>query len=495
MICVSIGRGRHKQVVAEHKNLVDQGAQLVELRLDYIRSRVDLNALVQNRPCPVVITMRRHQDGGLYRGEEDQRRTLLRSAVAAGVEYVDLEEDTAAAIPRYGRTKRIVSYHDFRKTPDDLMEIHRRLAAVDADIVKIATMANCPHDNARVLQMVKDAPIPTIGLCMGDLGTASRVLTGRFGAPFTYATFHHERQLAPGQLSFQEMKEVYDYDRIRGDSEVYGVIGDPIGHSLSPLIHNTGFRAQKLNKVYVPFRIPKEGLEEFMHDVRDLGLRGLSVTIPHKEAIVKYLTRVDSAVNGVGAANTVVFEGDQSIGYNTDYRAAMESLELVMKSTGKTPEDIKSLSALILGAGGVAKAMVYGLTRRGATVTVTSRTYENAANLAKRFQCRAIEWEQRMTVEPDILVNCTPVGMHPEVDESPFEFSAYKPGSLVFDTIYNPENTLFIKHGRERGCHVVTGVEMFIRQAAFQYQLFTGHEPPIGEMRQALKRATSAVKY
>jgi 3-dehydroquinate dehydratase/shikimate dehydrogenase len=495
MICVSIGRGRHKQVVAEHRNLVEQGAQLVELRLDYLRSRVDLSQLLNDRPCPVVVTVRRRDDGGLYRGTEDQRRALLRSAIVGGAEFVDLEEDAAAAIPRYGRTKRIVSYHDFRKTPDDLEAIHARLAALDADVVKLATMANTPHDNVRMLSLVKRAEIPTVGLCMGDLGTASRVLTGRFGAPFTYATFHHERQLAPGQLSYQEMKDVYDYDRIRGDSEVYGVIGDPIGHSLSPLIHNTAFRTQNLNKIYVPFRIPKEGLEEFLRDARDLGLHGLSVTIPHKEAILKYLTRVDSAVNGIGAANTIVFEGPANIGYNTDYRAAMDSLESALKAVGKSAEDIKSAHALILGAGGAAKAIAYGLVKRGATLTIASRTFDNAQRLAQRLQCRVVPWEQRLTVEADILVNCTPVGMHPDVDESPFEFQAFKPGSIVFDTVYNPENTLFIKLARERECHVVTGVEMFVRQAALQYQLFTGHEAPVGDMRLALKRATSAVKY
>jgi len=190
-----------------------------------------------------------------------------------------------------------------------------------------------------------------------------------------------------------------------------------------------------------------------------------------------------------------VFEGEQNIGYNTDYRAAMDSLEGALKAIGKTPEDLKSAAALILGAGGAARAIAYGLVRRGATLTVTSRTFENAERLAQRLQCRVTPWERRLTVEADIVVNCTPVGMHPEVNESPYEFQAFKPGGIAFDTVYNPENTLFIKQARERGCHVVTGVEMFIRQAALQYQLFTGHEAPVAQMRQALKRATSAVKY
>jgi len=202
MICVSIGRGRHRHVIAEHKHLVEQGAALVELRLDYINGQVNLKRLLPERPGPVIITLRRPQDGGKYSGSEEERRMLLRTAIAEGVEYVDLEEDAAAVIPRYGKTKRIISLHDFRKTPENLEEIHARLAALDADIVKLATLANHPHDNLRMLKLVQNAKTPTVGLCMGDIGVPSRVLSGRYGAPFTYATFHHERALAPGQLSF-----------------------------------------------------------------------------------------------------------------------------------------------------------------------------------------------------------------------------------------------------------------------------------------------------
>ena len=153
MICVSIGRGRHRHVIAEYRHLVDQGAKLVELRLDYISGEVNLKRLVADRPCPVVITCRRVADGGKFTGTEDQRMLLLRTAIAEGVEYVDLEEDIASSIPRFGRTKRIISLHDFRKTPDDLDEIHGRLCGLDPDIIKICTMANHPHDNLRILEL------------------------------------------------------------------------------------------------------------------------------------------------------------------------------------------------------------------------------------------------------------------------------------------------------------------------------------------------------
>ena len=160
MICVSIGRGRHRHVIAEHRHLVDQGAELVELRLDYIRGEVNLKRLLADRPCPVVISCRRECDGGKFTGSEEDRVMLLRTAIAEGVEFVDLEDDIAGTVRRFGSTKRIVSLHDFRKTPDDLEAIHRRLCELDPDIVKICTMANHPHDNLRILRLVRRSGAP-----------------------------------------------------------------------------------------------------------------------------------------------------------------------------------------------------------------------------------------------------------------------------------------------------------------------------------------------
>ena len=217
MICVSIGRSRHKHMLAEHAHLCEQGAELVELRLDYISSRVNIQRLLKDRPCTTVITVRREQDGGKYTGSEDARLIMLREAIANGVEYIDLEDDIAGKIPRFGKTKRIISYHSFRNTPDNLRELHARLKSLDADIVKIATMANQPHDNLRMLEMMQESDSPTIGMCMGDIGTPSRILGPKFGAPFTYATFHHERALAPGQLSYDQMVNVYRHNRIEPD--------------------------------------------------------------------------------------------------------------------------------------------------------------------------------------------------------------------------------------------------------------------------------------
>jgi len=495
MICVSIGRGRHRHVIAEHRHLVDQGARLVELRLDYINGEVNVRRLVADRPCPVVISCRRTVDGGKYSGSEDARLLLLRTAIAEGVEYVDLEEDVAALIPRYGRTKRIISFHDFRKTPDNLEEIHRRLCGLDPDIVKISTMANHPHDNWRMLELTRRSQIPMIGICMGDIGLPTRILAGKFGAPFTYATFHHERVLAPGQLSFQQMMEIYHYELIDEATEVYGVIGDPIGQSLSPLIHNVAFRRSNLNKVYIPFRVPREDLSRFIDEAEAFQLKGLSVTIPHKEEVVRKLTEADGAVQGIGAANTVIFDGKKRLGYNTDYRAAMDSLEAALGGREEALLRLKGKTALVLGAGGMGRVMVYGLLRRGMNVVVSDAVLRQATLLAQHFECRAVEWAARYSVSPDLLCNCTPVGMHPNVDETPFEKHHLRPTMIVFDAVYNPENTLLVKEARSRNCTVITGVEMFVRQACRQFELFTKLPGPADLMREMLRRAIGAARY
>ena len=494
MICVSIGRGRHRHMIAEHRHLAEQGAKLVELRLDYINGTVNIRRLLADRPCPVVVTCRRPTDGGKWPGTEEQRQLLLRTAIAEGVEYVDLEDDIAVRVPRFGKTRRIVSFHDFRKTPDNLDEIHRRLAQCDPDIVKIATMANHPSDNVRILDMVRKAKVPTIGLGMGDIGVPTRILAGKFGAPHTYATFQHERALSPGQLSFEQMTQVYHYDQINAETEVYGVVADPIGHSLSPLVHNAGFAHLGLNKVYVPFRVPREDLSRFIDEAPSLGIRGLSITIPHKEEVIKKLTVIDDVVRGIGAANTVVLDGPTRTGYNTDYHAAMLSLEDAMGICSGGEKPFAGKTAMVMGCGGAGMAITYGLVRRGATVLVSDIAPRKAELLAERFQCVAVDWADRHKANLDILMNCTPVGMHPNVDESPYEKHHLRPSTVVFDAVYNPENTLLIKDARSRNCTVVTGIDMFVRQACLQFKLFTGHDGPADLMREVIRRTIGAVK-
>ena len=496
MICVSIGRGRHRHVIVEQQHLVDNGIRLVELRLDYLQGEVQVKRLLKDRPCPVIVTCRRKTDGGRWEHSEDARLRLLRTAIVEGADYVDLEDDVAAGVPRYGATKRIVSHHDFQKTPADLTHLHRRLASMDADVVKIAAMANHPTDNLRMLEMVHASRSPTVGICMGEIGVPTRVLGGRAGAPFTFATFNEDRALAPGQIGWRQMKEMYRYDSITPATKIYGVVADPVAHSLSPVVHNAALAAAGIDAVYLPFRVPPEQIDEFLSASARWPLTGLSVTLPHKEAVLRHASRVDGLVKAIGAANTLSFAVDGIVAANTDASAAVESLAAALE-TDEQPSGGDGLglkTAIVLGAGGAARAVAFGLKQRGIEVTVTSRTVERAQKIAAEVGCKVVDWSARHRMPFDCVVNATPVGMHPNVNECPYEKEHLRPYMAVFDTVYNPENTLLIKEARSVGCRIVTGVDMFVRQAAIQFRIWHGTEPPQHVMREALKRATASAK-
>ena len=480
-------------VTAEHQALAQRGAELVELRLDWLSKTPDLHRLLTERPTPVVVTCRRPIDGGRSKMSEDQRQSLLRQAIVAGAEYVDLEHDIAAQIRRYGKTKRIVSFHDFNGTPNALEERHAQMCTLDPDIIKIVTMAQSPQDNIRLLKLVKDARIPTIAFCMGEFGLVSRVLCGKYGAPFTFATFSSDRVLAPGQLSFDEMKNLYRFDQINAQTEVFGVLGDPIAQSYSPRIHNAAFRHDGLNAVYLPMRVPAEELDDTLEAYAWLDVRGYSVTIPHKERALHLANFRDDIVDDIGAANTL-FRDNRNNWYaaNTDFDAALSSIKLGLEL--KEDHELAGKRVLLLGAGGVAKAIGQGVLRAGAALTITNRTKSRGQELATHLGCQFVAWENRGAAYVDVLVNCTPIGMYPNMNDTPFQDNWLREGTVVFDTIYNPEQTLLIKQARERGCHVVSGLEMFVAQAAAQYHCFTHQAAPVDVMREALRRSISAVR-
>lgn len=493
MICVSLGRTRHSMMIAEHQALATKGAQLVELRLDWLSKTPELNRLIDKRPTPVVITCRRPQDGGRAKMTEDQRQTILRQAIVAGVDYVDLEFDIATKIQRYGKTKRIISFHDFNGTPDTLEERYGHMCTLDPDIVKIVTMAQKPEDNIRLLQLIKGAKVPTVAFCMGEFGLISRVLCGKFGAPFTYATFSQDRVLAPGQLSFEEMKNLYRYDQINADTKVFGVLGDPIAHSYSPRIHNAAFKSDGINAVYLPMRVPAELLDDTLKAYSWLDVQGYSVTIPHKERAMMLANFRDDIVEDIGAANTL-FRDNRNNWYaaNTDFDAALSSIKMGLEMKGD--HDLAGKRVLLLGAGGVAKAIGQGVLRAGGALTITNRTKQRGQELAEHLGCQFVAWENRGAAYVDVLVNCTPIGMYPNMNDTPFQEHWLREGTVVFDTIYNPEQTLLIKQAKERGCITVSGLEMFVAQAAAQYHCFTRQAAPVDVMREALRKGISAVR-
>ena len=494
-VLVVIGRTRHKMVVAELQEAVKRGAKNIELRLDFLAKAVDFKRLLPYKKCPWVATLRRPADGGRFPGTEPERQVILRQAIVSGAfEWVDLETDIAASIPRFGPVKRIVSYHNLAETPANLDEVYAGMLKQDADVYKIAVLAQKPEDVVRVLRLQEAAPRPTVAFCMGDIGQPSRFLALRYGAPWIYAAFNKERGIAPGMPSFDDFRTTYAGKAMARNTRIFGVVGDPVDHSFSPLLHNHIYKQLGVNALYLPFRVPRGQLADAVEQYGHVPIEGYSVTIPHKEAAAALAREKDHSVEMTGAANTLVRRSDGKFtASNTDYAAAIDSLRahLAERAEDGPAVQISQISVLILGAGGVARAIAFGLHREGAQITITGRTYDRAQRLAEEVKCKAVDWHARHAVNCDVIINCTPVGMHPNVDEAPCHFSMLKPGMTVFDTIYRPETTLLIREARTRGCHTVTGVDMFVRQAARQIEMFVGQNPDVAQMRDIMRKALS----
>src|SRR5262245_37487442 len=304
---VVIGTTRHKMVVAELQEAIKRGTQFIELRLDFLAKAIDFKRLTPYKVCPWVATLRRPADGGRYPGTEPERQTLLRQAIASGAfDWVDLETDIANSIQRFGPVKRIISYHNLQETPANLDEIYAGMLKQDADVYKIAVLAQTPEDVVRVLKLQQTARRPTVAFCMGDIGVPSRFLALKYGAPWIYAAFNKERGISPGLPSLDDFRTTFPIKTIAPDTRILGVVGDPVGHSLSPLLHNHMYKKLGVNALYLPFRVPRGMLEQALDAYGHIPVSGYSVTIPHKEAAAQLAREKDLSVEITQAANTLV---------------------------------------------------------------------------------------------------------------------------------------------------------------------------------------------
>lgn len=490
MICVTIARETNDELRRSWESAAESGATLVEIRLDYLAEPVDWTLLLRDKPTPVLVTVRRTIDGGRWSGREQERRSLIVEACHNGADWVDIEMDIAQELPRTGISRRVISFHDMLSTPADLDAITDACRAGDADLIKMAVMAHSLNDALRLLDAVarSHSISPTMGLSMGDWGQFTRVANARFGQSWTYAAFDATASPAPGMITFADLKTIYGYNRISSSTKLFAVIGDPVSHSKSPLIHNLAFQHHQLDMVYVFLRISPADLDGFIRRMTDWGFAGLSVTIPHKETVIPLLDQVDPLVSLTGSCNTIIACKNEGLrGYNTDLGAALDSLK---EAVGGGAQALIGKQVLLLGAGGVARSLAFGLNQAGAKVVITNRTHQRALELAREVGVEVADWADRNRVagESAIIVNATSVGMHPKIDESPLDSSSIHAHQVVFDTIYTPEWTRLLLDAKLAGAVTLSGIGMFIRQACAQSQMFTdGLEPPLGSMAKALR--------
>lgn len=464
----------------------------LEFRLDYLpKPLLALPKLKQflgeRSEVTAIATCRRAAAGGKFKGTIAAELEVLEKAADSGFHLVDLELQTAESIKRAQVEKLrqhgaalIISYHDF-ETTKDLDRIFDRIRPFEPEFIKVVSTAKHLADNVtmmRFLERTRDLA-SVVGIVMGEQGIISRVLGLRAGSVFTFAAATLGEETGPGQIAARTLRETFRIDQVDAATKVYGVAGNPIRHSLSPLMMNAAFRRETVNGVFLALQATR--LTDLLTLVREVPISGLAVTMPLKEEILKHLERTDPLSEKVGACNTVVRSQDGKLyGFNTDVAAVVRPLERRLP--------LKGARVLVMGAGGAARAAVFGLKDKGAEVFVMNRTPEAGQKLARQAKVKNFKREQLAKASFDVIVNATPAGMHGVKTHSLLEPKDLNT-RLVFDLVYNPLETPLIRMAREKGIPVITGVEMFVHQGARQFEIWTGKPAPEDDMLRVVVHA------
>ncbi|ADW69619.1 shikimate dehydrogenase [Granulicella tundricola] len=489
-VCVAI-TGATAAEMLERASLAVKETPFLEFRLDYLSKPAAAlpefkQFLAANNAATAIATCRRAENGGRYKGSAASELEILVEAANSGFQIVDLELESAEALKSAGIDKiratsagLIVSWHDFEKTPD-LDKVYARIAPFEPDFVKIVPTAQCLTDNVKLMRFIErmsdEASI--VGVCMGDSGIISRVLGVRAGSTFTFAAATVGEETAPGQILARTLLETYRIAEVDAATKVYGVAGDPVNKSLSPLMMNTAFRRETVNAVYLALQATD--VTDLVKLIQEIPIQGVSITMPHKQSIMAHLAHTDPLSAKIGACNTVLRvppsagEPAKLYGFNTDVQGILIPLQKRI--------ELKGAKALVLGAGGSARAAVFALRDKGAEVFILNRTLETAAKLAKQSGAKVIKREALLKSTFDVIINATPVGMSGQSVEPILTAAELKTTKLVFDLVYNPVDTPLLKQARSLGLSVITGVEMFVQQGARQFEIWTGKPAPEDEM-------------
>ena len=443
-------------------------SDLVEIRIDYIPD-FDISCIKNFDLSKVIITLRSKSNGGFFECSEEQRIRILKTFLNK-VGYIDVEydvqrEDLKWFLENRTTTKIILSYHNFNKVPANLEDVIKKLMKQKADIIKVISTCRDITDNIKIVSLINKYKNKTKLIIhnMGETGKISRIIGGLTGNEFTFTSFGNE-PTAPGQIPIDKLKNEYYLDRIKKRFKIVGLIGNPVKHSYSYHIHNFAFNASGLNYLYLNFLV--KDLNKFFDYYKEMFV-GLSVTSPYKISVIPFLDEISGNAKLIGAVNSVQKIGKKLYGHNTDSAGFGYALSKHSNITNK--------NIVVLGAGGVARAVVVKLLDRKNNITILNRTLSKAKKLAKEFNCQYSSLDDIKNCAPNILINCTSVGMYPNINESPIGNTKLK-NCLVFDTIYNPYHTKLLKDAIKNGNKIISGFDMFLRQAELQYLLFTSSQ-------------------
>lgn len=449
-------------------------ADLVELRVDSVRDPSAAGALAGRR-LPAVFTCRPSWEGGRFTGSEEERKRLLREAMKLGAEYVDVEWRATFAdlVAERGGLGVVLSMHDFTGVPSDLAGRAAAMRATGAEVVKVAVTAARLTDCLPLLSIGRDVGAPTVKIAMGDAGLPTRILAARFGSCWTYAG----NGAAPGQIPAADLCEQFSFRSLAERTALYGVVGRPVRHSVSPAMHNAAFKAARIDAVYLPLAAADFG--DFLAFASAMLVDGVSVTAPFKLDAYERADEADAVSRRVQSVNTLRRDGHRWVACNTDVSGFLAPLQAMMP--------LQDVRATVLGAGGAARAVGEALVTARALVTFVARRREQADEIARMIGASTARWPPAAG-SWDLLVNATPVGTAPNVDDTPLPNGRFT-GRLVYDLVYNPPETRLLRDAAGAGCRTIGGLDMLIAQAQQQFEWWTGMRVADRVMRQAAMRA------
>ena len=483
-VCVAIIGPTPAEMIEKATAAVKENP-FIEFRLDYLdKPLAALSRLKQfldeNTAVTAVATCRREANGGKFSGNLAAQIEILTKAAETGFHLVDLELQSAESLKKGELEKLretgvalIISYHDFGATPE-LDAIYQRIEKFSPDFAKIVPTAKDLTDNLTLIRFLEHRSDHTniVGVSMGDAGIISRVLGVRAGSAFTFAAATAGEETAPGQIAARTLIETYRIEQVDKATKIYGVAGNPIRSSLSPIMMNTAFRRETVNAVYLALQTSKAA--DLIKLVHEIPIQGVSVTMPLKQDVIPFLAQTDPLSAKIGAVNTIRLLDGKLYGFNTDVAGITVPLEKRLS--------LRGAKALVLGAGGAARAAVFALKEKGAEVFILNRTAETAQKLAKQAGAKVLKREALPKTDFDILINATPIGMAGNKSAQLLEPADLAHVKLIFDLVYNPLETPLIRMARQAGIAIITGVEMFVQQGIRQFEIFTGKPAPEEEM-------------
>lgn len=475
MICIPVSTATNAEMRSLMTHAENEPSDIIELRLDSLREPPDVEGLIAASTRPVIATCRSRRENGGFDGGDEERRRILFRAIDAGTAYVDAERlDIPYLAPKMRGKTLIASFHDYSGTPDNLSRQLEDMAKLPCDWIKFAVTHRRPADSVKVLDNIRTCPKPCIGVAMGEGGLMTRVLGRAYGSRVTYASIDRGYESGPGQPTAKDLVFVYRIRDISLDTPVYGLLGNPVAQSRGYRIHNHAFEQIGFKGVYIPFRA--ENGEEFLNTLPGtIKLRGLSVTIPHKPTALEWADTRSESAQRIGSANTLTWTNAGWRADNTDLPAIFESIKAVTDMEGV---NLTGAPALVLGAGGTTRAAGFALTLLGCRVTVAARNREKAWRVASQMDWEVEELSRAVSGNWRVVANTTSVGMYPNIDETLFPAASWKRGMLAFEAVHNPRSTRFLRDAAEAGAYTVDGVEMFLRQAAEQFRMWTGVDMP-----------------